>query len=425
MPLITAIKQRTFASLKIRNYRLYFFGQGISAAGTWMQTVALGWLALELTGSGTQLGGIIALQFLPILLFGAWGGVISDSFDRRKTIICLQSAFAILAFILGVLVLTGLIQVWMLYVFALSYGFVRAIDEPVRSSFISEMVDSIHMKNAVSLVATLNNLARVVGPAIGGVLIASVGIAACFILNALSYAAVIGMILVMRESELHRSDKKPDKSANVKDGFRYCMETPVIRNILFMAAIVGTFAWEWPVSLPLLAQRAFNGDATSYASLMSSLGVGAVIGGLVAASRHKISALNLIVFAFLLGVSMIAAAFMPTLQLAMLGVVVVGFFLVSFASLANAMIQLESVPEMRGRAMSFWSVTMLGSTAIGGPIIGLIGEHVGARWGLAGGGISALVAAGIAAYPLLTKHWFRVIPEDAQFEDSSSAEDIK
>ncbi|MDO8552808.1 MAG: MFS transporter [bacterium] len=422
--IIHSVTHKTFASLKIRNYRLYFLGQVISVAGTWMQTVALGWLVLQLTGSGAQLGAVVATAFIPLLIFGPLGGVIADRFEKHKMLIFTQSALATLALSLSILVYSGLTQVWMLYIFAFLYGLVRSVDEPTGQSFVLEMVDESHMKNAVSLNSMRGNLARAVGPMIAGFLIAGVGIAFCFLFNALSYIAVIWMLLIMDKSELRRHKVIANRSQTVRDGIRFILANPLIKNTLIMMAIIGTLSYEWQVSLPLLAQRTFNGDAASYAALMSSFGVGAVIGGLYAASRHKLSTRNLIMFVFLFGMSIIAAAMMPTIQLTMLGMVFVGFFSINLTSIANTMVQLESTPEMRGRVMSFWTVAMMGSTAIGGPIIGLIGEHIGARWGLLTGGLAALVAVGIAAYPLLKTNMVKVIPETAEIEEETPRAEV-
>lgn len=418
MAIIDSVKHTTFSSLKIRNYRLYFLGQAVSVAGTWMQTVALGWFVLQFTGSGAQLGAVIATSFVPLLIFGPLGGVIADRFEKRKVIIYAQSAFAIQALSLSALVYSGLTQVWMLYVLAFIYGLIRAVDEPTRQAFVLEMVDESRMKNAVSLNSMVNNLARAIGPMLGGMLIVSLGVAFCFFFNALSYIAVIWMVFIMNKSELRREQRGAKTTRNIRDGVRFILATPLIRNILIMMAIVGTFAYEWQVSLPLLAQRTFHGDATSYSALMSFFGIGAVAGGLYAASRHKLSTRNLILWVFLFGVSLIATSLMPTLQLAMLGMMFVGFFSINLTSLANTMIQLESIPEMRGRVMSFWNVAMLGSTTIGGPAIGLIGEYVGARYGLLVGGVSALIAAGIAAFPLIKKNIVSVIPEPGEGEEA-------
>ena len=379
-----------------------------------MQTVALGWLVLQITGSGAQLGAVVATTFLPLLIFGPLGGAIADRFDKHRMLIYTQSALATLALSLSILVYSGATKVWMLYVFAFLYGLVRSVDEPTGQAFVLEMVDESYMKNAVSLNSMRGNLARAIGPMVAGVLIAGVGIAFCFLFNALSYVAVIWMLIIMDKSELRRENVIAKQPQTIRDGIRFILATPLIKNTLIMMAIIGTFAYEWQVSLPLLAQRTFHGDAASYAALMSSFGIGAVIGGLYAASRHKISTRNLILFVFLFGVSIIAASLMPTLQLAILGMVFVGFFSINLTSTANTMVQLESTPEMRGRVMSFWTVAMMGSTAIGGPIIGLVGEHIGARYGLLVGGLSALIAVAISARPLLRTNKVSVIPESVE-----------
>ena len=410
--LLRNIKHKTFASLSVHNYRLYFFGQSISVCGTWMQTVALGWLVLQMTGSGAQLGTVVALQFLPLLLLGPFGGLIADRFDKRTVLIHTQSAFGIQALLLGILVFTGAAQIWMLYVLALCYGMVRVVDDPSRHTFVSEMVDSGHIKNAVSLNSMVNNLARAIGPTIGGALIAGAGIAFCFVFNSALRLAVIGMLLLMRKSELHNQHSGPRKSADLIEGFRYVMATPIIRDTLFMMAIVGIFAYEWQVSLPLLARNTFHGDASSYALLMTSFGVGAVLGGLTAASRHTIVPRHVIGYMFLFAFSLIGVAFVPTLHIAMLGILVVGFFSINLTSLANTMIQLESVHEMRGRVMALWTTAMVGSTTIGGPIIGLVGEHLGARWGFIVGGVAALIAGTFAALPLLQERRLLAVTEE-------------
>lgn len=413
---LKALAHTTFASLAIRNFRLYYWGQAVSMSGSWMQTVALGWLALQISGSGVQLGLVVALQFLPLLFLGPYGGVIADRFDKRKTFMRAQAAFSALALLMSILVLSGVIEIWMLYVFALAFGFVKLVYEPARQTFVYEMVDSTFLKNAISLNAALNNFARVVGPSIGGFLILGVGIGFCFMANAVAQLGVIVMLRRMDIQALKQSHHGERKPGQLREGLRYAMRTPVIRNTLLMMAVIGTFALEWQVSLPLFAERTFMGGAESYAALLSALGVGAVLGGLFAASRHSIAPHHLIFYAFLFGVSMIITSLMPTLHLAVLGMVLVGFFSANQGSIANTMIQLESAPEMRGRVMSLWSMAIQGSTPIGGPIIGLIGESAGPRWGLVVGGLSAVFAAGIASIPLLARDRAREIPESMPVE---------
>lgn len=422
MDVVRRFAQNTFVSLKVRNYRLYFWGQAITMSGTWMQTVALGWLALQLSGSGAVLGVVVALQFVPLLLLGPWGGVIADRFDKRRTLIYTQVAFSLVAVGMSMLVLTGVVQMWMLYVFALIFGFVKLFYEPSRQSFLHEMVEGAYLKNAVSLNAALNNLARVIGPSIGGVLIVGVGIGFCFLLNALTYMAVLSMLLRMDPRQLMHSHHGEQKSGQLLEGLRYVKETPLIRNTLLMMAFIGTFALEWQVSLPLMAERAYMGDADSYALLMSALGLGALVGGLFAAGRHTVSPHHLIIYATLFGTSMIVTSLMPTLTLATVGMVFVGFFMINQGTLANTMIQLESDPHMRGRVMSLWSMAIQGSTPIGGPIIGVIGQYAGPRWGLIVGGLSALIAAAIVSSPLLKRDREKKIPEKESLQEEADVE---
>ena len=417
---------KTFSSLKIRNYRLYFIGQSISMSGTWMQTVAQGWLVLQLTHSGAQLGSVVALQFLPMLIAGPWGGLIADRFNKRGILYYTQSASGLLALGISILVFSGTIQIWMVYIFAMCLGIVRIFDDPARQAFVSELVGSTHVKNAVSLNATANNLARVVGPSIGGILIAGVGIAFCFLLNALSYIATIVMLFRMNGKELRSAAPRRKKSGELKEGFRYVMSSPIIRNTLSMMAFIGTFAYEFQISLPILAKQTFNGDAASYAALMSAFGAGSVVGGLFSAGRHKVAPRHLIIFAMLFGASLIAVSLMPTLILATMGMAMVGFFSINVLSLGNTMLQLESVPEMRGRVMALWGMAMIGSTPIGGPIIGLIGEYMGGRWGVGVGGIAAVATAAVAALTLLKNDKVETIPESVQIRhDEAAVENVK
>jgi MFS family permease len=402
------------ASLRIRNYRLYFIGQAVSMCGTWMQIVALGWLVLELTGSGKELGLVLGLQFLPLLVCTPFAGVIADRFHKQKILQLTQSLLAFFALLLGILVLTGLIEMWMLYCLAFLWGLVNSFDNPARHTFVTEMVGSEHVKNAIALNSTVNNAARAIGPMIGGVLIATIGIAFCFIFNALSSVAIVATLFMMRERELHVAQAASKKPGQLLEGLRYVAATPMLLNILIMMAIIGTLSFEFQVSLPLLAQGAFQSDATEYAILWIAMGIGSALGGLFAAGRTTIAPHHFVGYAALFGMTLLVAAWMPTLQLAALVLGLVGFFSVNATALANTMLQLESDPHMRGRVMSLWTMAILGSTLIGGPIIGVVGEYVGARWGLAVGGIAAIVAAAYGTMTLLAKDVEKVVPEAVQ-----------
>jgi MFS family permease len=398
---------RTFSSLTIRNYRLWVVGQGISLSGTWMQTVAQGLLVLQLTGSGTALGLVTALQTIPVLLFGPWGGVVADRFPKRRILYVTQAVSAVLGLLLGTLVATGAVRIERVYLLALCLGAVSAVDNPTRQAFVLEMVGKEEIVNAISLNSTEINLARVVGPAIAGILIASVGLAACFLINGFSFLAVLAVLMAMRAEELRPTPLASRMPGQLRQGLQYVRASPVIRTILVMMAVIGTFTYEFSVSLPLFAEVTFRQGPATYAAMTAAMGVGAVVGGLYTASRGTGSPQRLISAALLFGGTVLMTAVAPSLPLALLALVAVGFCSIGFTSLGNATLQLATSAEMRGRVMALWTVAFLGSTPIGGPLIGAIGEHVGPRWALALGGVAAMVAAGLGAGV------FRRQPEDA------------
>jgi MFS family permease len=404
MARITAYLRRqsreTFSSLYVRNYRLYYLGQIISTSGSFMQSVAQSWLVLQLTGSGVALGITSTLQYIPFLLLGPYGGVIADRFPKRKILYFTQSFSGLLALILGVLVATDLVEVWMVYGLAVCLGLVTVFDNPARQTFYIELVGPDHVRNAVTLYSILVNLARIIGPSLAAALIAAFGLAPCFIINGVSYGMVVIMLARMRAGELLVSPPLPRARGQIREGFKYVASTPGIGLTLITMAIIGTFTYEFHVSLPLLAQETFQGNAGSYAFLTASMGVGATAGGVVFASRKGIRFSKLVSACFLFGLAVLAAAFMPTLRLTGLVMVLVGIFSINFSSLGNSLLQLESSPQMRGRVMSFWSIAFLGSTTIGAPVVGWFAEVAGARWGLALGGVAALAGAVLGAAAL-------------------------
>jgi MFS family permease len=382
----------TFTSFEVRNYRLYYIGQIISTSGTFMQSIAQAWLVLKMTDSGTALGIVSALQYIPILLFGTVGGVAADRFSKRTLLYFTQSVAGLLALILGVLVATNTVTLGMVYVLAFLLGWVNVFDSPARQTFVIEMVGEDKLRNAITLYSSLVNLARVIGPTIAAVLIASIGIAPCFILNGLSYGAVIIMLALMRTSELHITPPLPIAKGQLREGINYVRSTPILRDSLVMLFIVGMLTFEFTVSLPLLAQYTFNAGASGLAYLTACLGFGAVIGGLAVASQRRNTIPLLVTSAFLFGATVLAAALMPTLLLSGFILVFAGAASIYFTSLGNSILQLSSSPQMRGRVMSFWSMAFLGSTTIGGPLVGWFAQTFGDRWGLAIGGIAGLVA---------------------------------
>jgi MFS family permease len=390
--------KRTFSALSVRNFRLFFFGQTLSLCGTWMQTIGLSWLVLKLTHSGTQLGLVVAAQFLPILIFGVWGGVIADRFNKRHILYFTQSLAGLLALTLGLLVVTHSIQLWMIYTLAAGLGLVTVVDNPSRQSFFIEMVGKENLKSAISLNSTMVNSARVIGPAIAGALIATVGTGDCFIVNALSYVAVLIALLMMRENELHRTPLSPREPGQIRAGLAYVWSVPKLKSTLIMMFIIGTFAYEFPVILPLFATITMHGNAGTYSAMMGALGVGAIAGGLYTASKSEIREKQLIWSAVLFGLSILVAAVMPNFVSAIVVLLMVGICSVLFIALGNTTLQLTSDPSMRGRVMSLWSIGFAGTTPIGGPLIGLISDHSNPRIGLAVGGLSAIIAGALGLY---------------------------
>ncbi len=396
---------------------MYITGQIISTTGTWMQTIGQAWLVLKLTNSGTALGLVIALQFLPVLIIGPWGGVITDRFPKRKLLFITQSICAVLALILGILVATNFVQLWMVYVLALALGLVNAVDSPARQTFIPEMVDKENLLSAVSLNSMQGNLTRVVGPSIAAILIAAFGLAPLFFFNAFSYVIVIIAISLMDISKLDISPSLTEFKGQMKEGLRYVRSSPVIFHTLLMMTIIGTFTYEFSVSLPLLAQFTFHGTATTYALLSSALGFGSIFGSLNTANRKRIDFSILTQNAFLFGLSVFVFALAPNFTVAVFLIILVGFFSFNFLSLVNVILQMESMPAMRGRVMSLWSVAFLGTTPIGGPIVGWVSQHTSPRFGLMVGAVAALVASAIGIMAV-KKYKSVMITKNAEIADS-------
>jgi MFS family permease len=384
----------TFRALLIsRNYRLYTAGQLVSLCGTWMQTVALGWLVLQMTGSGTSVGLVTAAQYLPVLLLAPLGGVLTDRLDTRTVLVCTQSVSAILAMTLGVLTITGDIRLWMVYALASGLGLLQVVDNPARQLFALQLVGPEHLTNAITLNTVNMNLARIVGPAIGAGVISAIGVGQCFVVNACSFVVVIAALLAMRATEFHAKARAPRARGQVREGLRYVNRTPALRTPLIMMALIGTLAYEFQVSLLLAAKYTFHGDGGTYGLMTSAMGVGAVIGGLVTASRERHGVGTLVSTSALFGIVLLAVAAAPSLPLAVAALVCMGAVNIAFIARANATLQLAADPAMRGRVMALWTVAFMGSTPIGGPIVGWIGEHVGPRWALVTGGLACLVAA--------------------------------
>ncbi|MGH9170907.1 MAG: MFS transporter [Acidimicrobiales bacterium] len=397
MSRVSSLGRRTFSALSIPNYRLYFTGQAISLVGTWMQSVAQSWLIYTMTNSSTDLGIAVAVQTVPVLVLGPYGGVIADRVDKRRLMVVLQSAMGVQALILGVLTVTGAVRYWEVLVLAAVLGLNNTFENPTRQAFISEMVGGDELRNAVSLNSTLFNAARVIGPAVAGLLIARVGTGVCFLVNSASFVAVVYSLVRMNTAKLVPSTPVVREKGQVREGMRYVVRTPRLLVPLVMMAIIGTLAYEFQVVLPVVADGVFHGGSEVYGFLTAAMGTGAVVGGLITAMRGRIGLRTFTIGAVVFGAAIGLAAVSPTLALELVALGFVGWASVSFAATGNAMLQLEADPSMRGRVMSLWAVAFLGTTPIGGPLIGWIIAESNGRVGLGVGAISCAVAAVIGA----------------------------
>ncbi|HWC13885.1 MAG TPA: MFS transporter [Actinomycetota bacterium] len=383
---------RTFASLKVRNYRLFFSGQVVSWTGTWVQWVAQGWLVLRLTDSGFGLGIVTALQWLPVLVFGAWAGVLADRFDKRRLLLFTNGTSAVLSLTLGIATITEVVTLTWVIVIALLLGVVTAIDNPTRQTFTYEMVGRERLPNAVSLNTATFTTARVMGPAIAAFLIAAVGIGECFLVNAVSFIPITVALVRMDATELRPTGRGAQKRGQVREGLRYAALVPMLRALLILMAIIGTLQYNFQVILPLLAKETFDGTATTFGILGAVLGAGMFTGSIVSAAFGKAGRRYLLGAGFSLGTLSLLVASAPNVWIAGMLMIPLGMASMTFLATVNATLQLNSSDAMRGRVMAIYFVLFLGSTPIGAPIIGWLAESFSPRVALAFGGLATLGA---------------------------------
>jgi MFS family permease len=383
----------TFAAFAIPNYRRYISGQSVSLIGTWMQMAAQSWLVLTITGSSTTLGLIVALQTLPVLLLGPYGGVIADRVDKLRLMRILQVAMGVQALVLGVLTVTGAVRLWEIGVLAALLGLNNAFENPARQSFMLEMVGPENLRNAVSLNSVLVNVARVIGPAVAGILIATVGEGVCFLVNAASFVAVVASLSMLDRSAIHPSAPTGREPGQLREGLRYVRRTPGLAVPLLMMGLAGCLAYEFQVTLPVMARQALHSGATGYGFMTAAMGVGAVVGGLFVAAKGRIGLPPLVLAASGFGVVLLFASVAPNLPIEIFALALAGGASISFMSTGNSTLQLTAAPEMRGRVMSLWFVAFQGSTPIGAPIVGWVMAAAGARAGLGLGGVTCLLVA--------------------------------
>jgi MFS family permease len=399
---VSAAVRRSFDSLSVPNYRRYFLGQAVSLSGNWMQMVAEVWLILELTQSGVAVGMVTALQFLPILLFGAWGGLLADRFSKRGLLMFTQAAMALPAMAMFAIVATGVVAPWMIFVLVFVRGAVNAVDNPTRQSFAIEMVGPERVVNAVSLNSVLIHTARLVGPSLAGLLIVTVGVAPCFALNWLTFGAMIVALWSMEPAALNTPPRARPERGAVRAGLRYVRGTPELAVPLGLMALVGTLGLNFQVILPLLARFSFEGGPSAYAALVSAMGAGSVVGALVSGARGRSDARLIVGAALAFGVLALIAAAMPSLAFEIPVLALLGGSAVTFAAAINSSLQLAVEPQMRGRVMALYSVVFLGSTPIGAPLAGWLSEAFDPRAALLLAALAGLSAAW-AGHALLTR----------------------
>ena len=390
---MSAAVRRSFDSLAVPNYRRYFAGQIVSVSGNWMQMVAEVWLVLELTGSGAAVGATTALQFLPILLFGAWGGVLADRFPKRGLLMVTQALMALPAIVLFAVTVGGAVVPWMVFALVFVRGIVNAVDNPTRQSFAIEMVGPERVVNAVSLNTVLIHASRLIGPGLAGVLIALAGVAPCFALNSLTFAAMIFALWRMEPAQLRTPPPAGRERHAIRSALRYVRRTPELAVPLGLMALVGTFGFNFQVVLPLLARFSFEGGASAYAALVAAIGAGSVIGALATGAHGRTDARLITCAALAFGILALLAAAMPGLAFEVPVVALLGASAVTFGAAINSSLQLSVEPGMRGRVMALYSVVFLGSTSIGGPLAGWLSQAYDPRAALLLASSSGMAAA--------------------------------
>ncbi|HTO66902.1 MAG TPA: MFS transporter [Bradyrhizobium sp.] len=388
----------TFRSLKNSNYRIWAAGALVSNIGSWMQRTTQDWIVLtELTHqNATAVGIVMGLQFGPQILLLPLTGFAADHFDRRRLLFCTQAAMGLLALGLGLLVVTGLVQLWHVYVFAFLLGCAAAFDSPARQTFVAELVSEGDLPNAVGLNSTSFNAARMIGPAIAGLMIAGVGSGWVFLLNALSFVAVLGALGVVRVDRSTRAHRGRLRGGLV-DGFRYVLGRGDLKVILFMLFLVGTFGLNFPIYISTMSVTVFHKGAGQYGLLTSMMAAGSVTGALMAASRPKPGLSVLILGAAVFGLGCALAAMMPSYALFGLVLFVVGVAAQTLTTTTNSLVQMSTEPAMRGRVVAILLAITLGGTPIGAPIVGWVADRFGPRWALAIGAAAGLLAAATAA----------------------------
>ncbi|WP_344022166.1 MFS transporter [Streptomyces luteireticuli] len=416
------VRGRVRAVLAEPNFRLYLAGQGLSLVGTWMQAVAQPWLVLQLSHSGTVLGLSTAALFLPVLLLGPYGGLVADRAHKRRLLFLTQAAFLLLALGLGVLTVTGAVRLWQVFVIALLMGVVNAVDTPTRQTFVPELVGRALIRDAVSVNSVMVSATRAIGPGVAGVVIAVAGAGVCFLVNAASFVAVLASLALMRAGRLRPTPPVAREPGQVREGLRYVRGQMGLWAPLLMLAVVGTLAYEFQVVLPLLAVDDLHGDSRTYGYMTSAMALGAVAGGLAVTLRGRAGVLPLTCAAAGFGLAILAASLVPTLTAELVALPFVGAAGTFFLATVSTTLQMTSQPRFRGRVMALWSVMFMGSTPVGGPVVGAVADVLGARVALGLGALACALATvvGLLVLPRLPPDR-RVLPHIVPEEDEPGA----
>jgi MFS family permease len=394
---LSATIRQTFFSLRTRNFRLFFIGQLISNTGNWLTNVALTLLILHLTNSGSAVGFLAACQYGPILLLSIWAGAIADRSNKHHLLFVTQSLEMLESFGLAALAFMHHPPLLALYAVAAGGGILLAFDNPLRRSFVSEMVPKEDIPNSVALYSAIVNVARAIGPAIAGILVVTVGYGWCFMVDAFSYLAVITCLWLMRPAELHRQPNRVRTKGDVRAGFRYVVSAPFLWIPFVMLAIIGCLAYNFTVTLPLLTEHSLHGSPTSYTLIYSMFGLGALVSSLIVANRKLVTVKHTITGAVMLGFAMLALSAAPSVLVAVPLVFIVGMAGILYMNSTTTSVQVDADPTMRGRVLALQAVLFVGTTPIGGPLTGWLADAAGARTPIILGGIACL-AAGLFGY---------------------------
>jgi MFS family permease len=393
---VSAAVRRTFTSLAVPNYRRYAAGQLISVAGNWIQTVAAMWLIVKLTGSGVSVGITAGLQFLPMLLFSAWGGLLADRVRKRRLLMVTQVISALPPLAMWILYGHGHVEVWMVYALMFVRGTINAVDNPARQSFVFELVGGERVVNAVSLNSVVVQSARIIGPAVAGAVIATMGVGLCFLLDAMTFVAMLVALVGMDPRELRSAPPTARGRGQVRSAIAHVRGTPALLIPLAMMLVLGTLSYNFQVLLPLVATFDWHGGAGVYAALTVAMGAGSVAGALLSGARGRVTPRLLVRSAIAFGVAELLVAVAPLLGLQLVALALLGGASVTFAATVNSSLQLAVEPALRGRVMALYAMVFLGSTPIGSPLVGWMAEAAGPRSGLVLGAIAAL-ATGLVA----------------------------